>query len=108
MSSILSGILAVIIALTSMCGGMGSAGVEKAVIVDAAAYVDGDLSPLLQGIAGGDEESLSEIVSTVKEISDLLKALSLRFSADQSAAGGSALPESTGICRRRQICVSCA
>ncbi len=86
MSSILSGLLAVIIALTGMCGGMGSAGVEKAVIVDAAAYVDGDLSPLLQGIAGGDEESLSEIVSTVKGISDLLKALSLRFSADQSAA----------------------
>lgn len=84
MSNLLSGILAIIIALTSMCGGLSGASLEKAVILDAAISVDGDVSPLMALFGQGNEEQAAQMSAVFSGIFDLLKALSVRFTADKT------------------------
>ena len=77
MSSILSVVLAIIMALTGMCGSVAKEG--KPVTVEAGIILDGDLSVLM---AGGGEETGSAMDS----VKSLLNALSVRFGADTSIA----------------------
>lgn len=77
MSSILSIIIAIVIGLTSMCGGVSAVG--KPVSLEAGITVDGDLSALA---AQGNTQGL-EVIEPLKK---LLNALKLRFAADASTA----------------------
>ena len=78
MSSILSVILAIMMALTGMCGNVAKEG--KPVTLEAGVVMDGDLSVLMAG--SGMEES-GAVVDAIKS---LLNALTIRFSADASTA----------------------
>ena len=85
MTNLFSGILAIIIALTSMCGGLAGSNLEKAVNIEAGITLDGDLGTLVAGFSGvQDEEQLAQINATVDGIKDLLKAIGLSFTADKT------------------------
>ena len=85
MSNLLSGILAIIIALTSMCGGLANSNVEKAMIIDAGITFDGDATTLLSGfMQTGGEDQTEQINATIDGIKELLKAITLRFQADKT------------------------
>ena len=47
MTNLFSGILAIIIALTSMCGGLAGSNLEKAVNLEGGITLDGELSTLI-------------------------------------------------------------
>ena len=85
MNNLLSGILAIIIALTSMCGGLANSNVEKAMIIDAGITFDGDATTLLSGMMQtGGEDQTEQINATIDGIKELLKAITLRFQADKT------------------------
>ena len=85
MTNLFSGILAIIIALTSMCGGLAGSNLEKAVNIEGGITLDGELSTLIAGFTGmQDEEQLAQINATVDGIKDLLKAITVRFTADKT------------------------
>ena len=75
-TDILSGILAIIIALTSMCGGLMNSGAGQPVSAEISVNVDGDLSML--GVDGQSEEVTAAVTK-------LLSVLSIRLSADADA-----------------------
>ena len=73
MENMLSGILAIIIALTSMCGGLMNSGAEQPFSADISMNVDGDVSVL--GVPGQSEEVTAAVTK-------LLSVLSIRLAAD--------------------------
>ena len=75
MENMLSGILAIIIALTSMCGGLMNSGAGQPFTAEISVNVDGDLSMI--GGAGQSEEMTAAVTK-------LLDALSIRLSADEN------------------------
>ena len=77
MSSILSVVLAIMLALTGMCGSVAKEGTP--VTVETGIVLDGDLSVLM---AGSGEEA-APVMDAVKS---LLNALTIRFGADTSTA----------------------
>ena len=75
-NSILSVIIAIVIALSSMCGGVANVG--KPVSMELGLTVDGDFSALAQDGGSGAEY--------IEPLKGLISALSLRFAADESTA----------------------
>ena len=70
MTNLFSGLLAIIIALTSMCGGLSGAQLDKPVSIEINVGVDGDFS------------SLGDKAAAVDTIKGLINDLSIRFAAD--------------------------
>ncbi len=68
-------IVAVVMAITGMCGGIANANLDKPVTIEGGISVEGDLSPL--GAAFGGENN-SKMVSAILS---LVNALKIRFSA---------------------------
>ena len=80
MTSILSVVLAIMMALTGMCGTAAKDG--QPVSVEAGLVLDGDLSILMAG-SGDQAEQMAPAMEALKS---LLNALSIRFAADSSTA----------------------
>lgn len=74
-SSFLSGILAIIIGLTSICGGLAGYNAGRPLTAEIAIEADGDLSAF--GVAGQSPEAAQVIFK-------LINAISFRFAADDS------------------------
>ena len=75
MSNLFSGILAVIIALVSMCGGLTNAQVDKPVSIEISANLDGDFS------------SMGESAAMVQPLLGLIGELTIGFAADPAGVG---------------------
>ena len=80
MTSILSVVLAIMMALTGMCGTAAKDG--QPVFVEAGIVLDGDLSILMAG-SGDQAEQMAPAMEALKS---LLNALTIRFAADSSTA----------------------
>ena len=80
MTSILSVVLAIMMALTGMCGTAAKNG--QPVSVEAGIVLDGDLSILMAG-SGDQAEQMAPAMDALKS---LLNALTIRFAADSSTA----------------------
>ena len=89
MNSLLSGVIAFIIALTSICGGIGNANVPQPVTVEAAITLDGDAAPVVTMLSSLSlpipAEKAEKIVPLVTAVQNVLRAVSLRFVAKPDA-----------------------
>ena len=79
MTNFLSGILAVVFALTSLCGGVAGIGTEHPVTTEIGVALDGDLSMLTGSFGAG------QSADAVGVIAKLFSALTIRLSADAAA-----------------------
>lgn len=77
MQNMLSGVLAVILALTGMCGGLAGSGLSQPVSADLSVSVDGDLSAI--GVTGQSE-------AVTGAVTKLLDAVSIRLAASGDTA----------------------